>query len=294
MAANLGIFFQTSKEIRGGRTIWVKDGNPSTRANVRSGNSIANPFVGPGRAFMGDLFEYRDDGPGYIFKTFQVVTASASDATSVVFNADGYSTNPEVGNLIIKSGNSATEIGLVGTITAVNYDSDTQKFTCTLDKAIGALSVGDVVVEAMLLDADTADISVDKVASSAPSTAAIGDKYLNTADGKVYTATATDTWGTGVAVDSGKYVFDKATSKSYTLVATTMTEVVSGTPLVKNPNTFLEQDVDFVPTVGFGLTNVNFMISPVYDKKAILSEMQPLPAYVLAKNRSYIPGVFWI
>jgi len=294
MAANLAIFFESSKEVRGGRTVWVKDGNGENRANVFLGCTIANPFIGFGRAFAGDLFEYRYGKTGLLFKTFSVVTASAADATTVVINGDGYSTNPEVGNYLIKGGSDANAIGLVGKITAVSYDSANEKFTCTLDKAMGALSVGDVLVEATLLDADTADIVVNVTSATAPSTAATGDKYLNTTDNKVYTATATNTWGTGVLVADGKFVFDIETSKSYTMVSAAITEVVSGTPLVKNPNTFIESDIDFKPTSGFGFSNVSHDISTIYDKKAWRDCMQPLPAYAIAKNRSYIPEIFWI
>ena len=38
----------------------------------------------------------------------------------------------------------------------------------------------------------------------------------------------------------------------------------------------------------------NYSISTVHDKEAWIVKMQPLPKYVLAKNRSYIKGIFWI
>ncbi len=64
--------------------------------------------------------------------------------------------------------------------------------------------------------------------------------------------------------------------------------------LVKNPNTFIEADRDLMPTEGYGVTNANYSISTVYNKQAWIGRMQPLPKYVLAKNRSYIEGIFWI
>lgn len=64
--------------------------------------------------------------------------------------------------------------------------------------------------------------------------------------------------------------------------------------LVKNPNTFVEADRDLLPTEGYGVENANYSISTVYDKEAWIARMQPLPTYVLAKNRSYIDGIFWI
>lgn len=65
--------------------------------------------------------------------------------------------------------------------------------------------------------------------------------------------------------------------------------------LVPNPNTFIEADRDLLPTDGsYGLSNVSYGISTIYDKQAWIQRMQPLPTYVLAKNRSYIDGIFWI
>lgn len=65
--------------------------------------------------------------------------------------------------------------------------------------------------------------------------------------------------------------------------------------LVPNPNTFIEADVDLMPTEGYGLDGTaNYSISTVHDKEAWIVKMQPLPKYVLAKNRSYIKGIFWI
>lgn len=67
------------------------------------------------------------------------------------------------------------------------------------------------------------------------------------------------------------------------------------TVLVPNPNTFIEADVDLMPTEGYGLDGTaNYSISTVHDKEAWIAKMQPLPKYVLAKNRSYIKGIFWI
>ena len=67
------------------------------------------------------------------------------------------------------------------------------------------------------------------------------------------------------------------------------------TVLVKNPNTFIEVDTQFAPTDGrWGVTDVQHNINTVYGKRAFVERMQPLPKYVLAKNRNYIEGVFEI
>ena len=65
--------------------------------------------------------------------------------------------------------------------------------------------------------------------------------------------------------------------------------------LVPNPNTFIEADVDLLPTEGYGLDGTaNYSVSTVHDKEAWIVKMQPVPKYVLDKNRSYIKGIFWI
>ena len=69
----------------------------------------------------------------------------------------------------------------------------------------------------------------------------------------------------------------------------------SATVLVQKPNTFIEADRDLMPTEGYGLNGTaNYSLSTVYDKQAWIQRMQPLPQYVLAMNRSYIDGIFWI
>ena len=63
--------------------------------------------------------------------------------------------------------------------------------------------------------------------------------------------------------------------------------------LVKNPNTFIEVDADFIPSNGaYGFDNVQHDVNVVYDKKAWIQRMQPLPKYVLALNKSHIDGIF--
>ena len=64
--------------------------------------------------------------------------------------------------------------------------------------------------------------------------------------------------------------------------------------LVPNPNIFVEADEELLPTEGYGFENANYSISGVYNKQAWIARMQPLPKYVLAKNKSNIDGIFWI
>lgn len=65
--------------------------------------------------------------------------------------------------------------------------------------------------------------------------------------------------------------------------------------LVKNPNIFNEANREMLPTDGsFGFENGKYAASGVYDKQIWIARTQPLPKYVLAKNRSYIDGIFWL
>lgn len=76
--------------------------------------------------------------------------------------------------------------------------------------------------------------------------------------------------------------------------ATGSAKAADAKPLVTNPNIFVEADRDLLPTEGYGIENANYSVSGVYNKQAWIARMQPLPKYVLAKNRSYINGMFWI
>lgn len=105
-------------------------------------------------------------------------------------------------------------------------------------------------------------------------------------------------------------VYDAANQKFTITVDTTLGALTAGAILVEatgtaaaadakvlvpNPNTFIEADRDLMPTDGYGIANTaNYSISTVYNKQAWIARMQPLPKYVLAKNRSYIDGIFWI
>jgi hypothetical protein len=76
--------------------------------------------------------------------------------------------------------------------------------------------------------------------------------------------------------------------------ATGTAKSATATVLVPNPNIFVEADEELLPTEGFGFQNANYSVSGVYNKQAWIARMQPLPKYVLAKNKSYIDGIFWI
>lgn len=221
---NLAYFYETARRVRGGKWVWVKDSNGEKRKNVLLGGTILNPNKGFGHLWAAQLVEYTPGQGCYIFRSFEVAEAAGASATTIKIVGDGYSDVPEVGQLIMVAPQTAATTGQSAAVTAVTYDATNKVFNVTISTALGALSVGAILVEAAGEEASA-----------------------------------------------------------------------SAEVLVKNPNTFVEADRDLMPTEGYGLTGTaNYSISTVHDKEAWIERMQPLPQYVLAKNRSYIPGIFWI
>lgn len=257
MVTNLAYFYETSKKLRGGKWVWVKDSNGEGRKNVLLGGTILNPKNGFDHLYAAQLVQYTPGEGCLIFRSFKTKTDTAANATTVVIDGDGYSDAPEVGmyvmvapaDLIVEtttyettesSGTytttaSTTKADYTGTyakITNVVYDEANKKFTLTIANALASskIDAGTILVEA---DA-AADAALDNP--------------------------------TGVCK-----------------------------VLVPNPNTFIEADRDLMPTQGFGIADTaNYSISTVYDKQAWIERMQPLPEYVLKNNRSRIKGIFWI
>lgn len=266
MVTNLAYFFETAKKLRGGKWVWVKDGNGEQRGNVLLGGTVKNPKKGSDHLYAAQLVQYTPQNGCLIFRSFKVQANADNNATTIYLEGDGYSDAPEVGMYLmiapsIGAGKisvaSNSELSVAGDkvdlagatfavttdsvkdykgtyvkVTGVTYDEANKKFTVTLDKALGtAITTSTILVEA------------DAAADAA---------LAGSATGKC-----------GV--------------------------------LVPNPNTFIEADRDVRPTEGYGITGeANISISTVYNKQAWIARMQPLPDYVLAKNKSLIDGIFWI
>ena len=135
--------------------------------------------------------------------------------------------------------------------------------------------------------------------------------YTTTESSGTYTTTASTTVAeyTGQSTVVTAVEYDAANEKFKLTISTALGELTAGDILVEaqgttasasakvlvpNPNVFVEADRDMMPTDGYGLQNANYSASAVYDKQAWIARMQPLPKYVLAKNRSFINGIFWI
>lgn len=245
MVTNLQYFYETSRKVRGGKHVWVKDSNGENRSNILLGGTIGNPNKGFGRLFAAQLMQYTPGQPMLIFRSFKLKTAAAANATVLYFNGDGYSDAPEVGQYIMVAPDDTkvetftvadTTVtksvsdykGKYAKITDVEYNESDEKFKVTIDTALSDAQIA----------ADTILVEADKAA---------------------------DTESTG-----------------------------STTVLCPTPNVFNEADRDLLPTEGYGVENASYSASGVYDKKAWIARMQPLPKYVLKLNRSLIEGIFWV
>lgn len=148
MVTNLAYYFETSRKVRGGKFVWVKDSNGEDRRNVLLGGTILNPNKGFGHLWAAQLMQYTPGQGVYIFRSFALKANAAASATELVINGDGFSDVPEVGMLIMAAPDDATTTGQSAKITNVVYDAANEKFTVTVDTALGALTAGAILVEA--------------------------------------------------------------------------------------------------------------------------------------------------
>ena len=139
------------------------------------------------------------------------------------------------------------------------------------------------------LEADTTTGEVTKTVADYTGTYAKITAVEYDAENAKFNVTLANALGT--ALEGGEILVEADAAADAALAEPTGVAKV----LVPNPNTFIEADADLMPTEGYGLDGTaNYSISTVHDKEAWIVKMQPLPKYVLAKNRSYIKGIFWI
>lgn len=167
MVTNLQYFFETARKVRGGKWVWVKDSNGENRNNILLGGTIANPNKGFGHLWAAQLMQYTPGEAIKIFRSFKVQANAASNATTIYIEGDGFSDAPEVGQYLMVAPDAVkvvtssadttsgeittTETDYTGTyakVTGVTYDETNQKFAVTLANALGALTAGDILVEA--------------------------------------------------------------------------------------------------------------------------------------------------
>jgi len=153
MVTNLGFYFETQKEVRGGKFVWWGDTNPTLKKNQLLGGDLLNPKKGFDHFYAGQLGKYvpggglSEDQSGItIYRAF-APHAAATASTTIVLNATGWDDAPEEGMVIMVAPETATATGQSAKITAVEYDKDNEKFTVTVDTAL-TVALTDVLVEA--------------------------------------------------------------------------------------------------------------------------------------------------
>ena len=148
MVTNLLYFFETAKKVRGGRWVWVKDGNGENRSNILLGGTLANPNKGFGHIWAAQLLQYIPGQPILLFRSFAI--SKASTGTTLYIKGDGFSDAPEVGQVIMVAPDDATTKGQSAKITNVVYDESAAEFTVTIDTALSAsaLAADTILVEA--------------------------------------------------------------------------------------------------------------------------------------------------
>lgn len=317
MVTNLAYYFETAKKVRGGQWVWVKDGNGEARGNVLLGGTILNPKKGFDHLFAAQLVQYTPNQGCLIFRSFALKADSAASATEYVINGNGYGDAPEVGMLLMvaPSALNSEKVLPVYAFTSAN-PADTSEIWATGKAAILSSGSGETKIKVVensvagwegkifVIKTDDPDAAMFYTLYEEDGTTEAGVKVkVGAQDG--YTLTSVSYTGQSAKVTDVAY--DKTNEKFTVTLDNTLGALSAGAILVEaagtaksasaevlvpNPNTFIEADRDLLPTEGYGFENANYSISTVYRKSAWIAKMQPLPQYVLAKNRSYIPGIF--
>ena len=132
--------------VGGSRHVFVHlQGNNDGLVYPPIGCALANPFKGRAKMYAGDLMEYREDGVGYLLKTYELAEAASTTEIKIVRN--GYRHIPFVGDTLMVSGAKLNTTGTGVTVTAVKKSADGTEWEVTLSAAITG-SKGDVLVEA--------------------------------------------------------------------------------------------------------------------------------------------------
>ena len=169
MVTNLQYFFETAKKLRGGRWVWVKDGNGENRNNILLGGTIANPNKGFGHLWAAQLMQYTPGQPMLIFRSFKLKVDASANATTIYIDGDGYSDAPEVGQYLMVAPDNTEVVsmkantgtgdvtvtkttykGTYAKVTGVTYDETNQKFEVTLENKLSTAKIdaGTILVEA--------------------------------------------------------------------------------------------------------------------------------------------------
>lgn len=126
----------------------------------QTGGIIKNPFNTGGKMYAGDLVEYYWNGNGVanshenaeviLLKVFEVQAAVEASGTTVFIQRNGFRHKPCVGDILMKAPDTFESTGTAATVSAVEAttNSNVNVWKLTLSAAIGALKIGDILVEA--------------------------------------------------------------------------------------------------------------------------------------------------
>lgn len=152
MVTNLGFYFTTQKEVRGGKFVWWGDTNPTLMQNQLLGGDLLNPKKGFDHFYAGQLAKYvpggglSSDTEGItIYRAFSVT--KDEESTTIELSATGWDDAPEEGMIVMVAPANASTTGQSAKITEVVYDKEEETFTITVDTALDA-EEGDILVEA--------------------------------------------------------------------------------------------------------------------------------------------------
>lgn len=175
----------------------------------------------------------------------------------VVSNGDGVASNPDIdlatvtqatggsflkvtidsyGRVTQNDAVTTSDITALVDATYVNVAGDTM--TGTLNMGGNALTgltgpvAGNDAATKNYVDNVAAGLSwqapVNSVGTALPVTATTGDRFLNTTDGKIYTATGTNTWDAGVSPADGWALFDKTDETGFVYSGTAWVQFTGG------------------------------------------------------------------
>ena len=321
MVTNMGFYFTTMKEVRGGKFVWWADTNPTLKQNQLLGGDLLNPKKGFDHFYAGQLGKYvpggglSQDTEGItIFRAFK--PTAASSGTTITLAATGWDDAPEEGMVIMVAPNalSETKVVPVYAFTSAN-PADTTDVWATGKVTI--LSQGDGKTKVQVTE-NSVDGWVGKkfvILTDDPDAATFYTLYEEdgtTEAGVKVKVGAQDGYGMANVENGGQsakitgIVYDKDAQTFTVTVDTALTVTVdsilveangsaasaSATPLVDYVNFWVVADTDLMPTEKFGINEGKYYMSGVSGCAAYIGRMQPLPAYILKQNKSLIDGVF--
>lgn len=110
-------------------------------------------------------------------------------------------------------------------------------------------------------------IDIITVADTAPLTASVGDKYVNTSDNKIYTWLSSSTWDSGVALETGKIYISTDTAHQWRYSGSTLVDLSAGSAtLHKFIGECIGDGVTKTFNINHGLNTKDVVIN-VYDKR---------------------------